>query len=267
MDKAKRSRVRAALDYLPALLSPWYTPATRFVIVTVGRTGSELLSQLLNSHPQIVCDGELQSGLPRFPARYVRAAAARARLAGAEVYGWKLLVGQFRDVHGIRRPECYVTELSEAGYRVILLERRDHLQQSISWYRALATGFHHHRGEEGAFSQYEIDPQLLLSSTAKNEEATEWLRRAVADVPHLTLVYEEDLLDAADHAATVERVCRWLDVAPGPTSTDLVKVAPRSTRDMISNWDEVVLAFRDTRFAHLVAVVDNRPTTIAGDCS
>lgn len=241
----------AARAYAPGLLAPWYVPSVRFVIVTIGRTGSELLSQSLDSHPEIVCDGEIMNRLPRYPRLQVAAAAARARAKGAKVHGWKLLVGQLRELRGIDSQQ-YIPQLAERGTKVILLERNDPLQIAISWYRAFNDTFHHRKGEEVRFEPCAIDPQLLLWATEENAAAADWLRAAIGNAPRLSLVYETDLLDPADRAATIERVCRYLSVEPELTSCDLVKVAPRRTREMVSNWDEVVDVFRGTRFAHLV---------------
>lgn len=253
--------MQSLYSYTPALVAPWYTPSNRFVILTVGRTGSELLRQLLDSHPDIVCDGEILAGSPSFPRLQTMASGARARLGGAEVYGWKLLVGQLRDVKGIHHPERYITRLSEAGVRVILLERKDHLQQAISWHCAHSTEFHHHRGRDATFVPQEIDPEMLLWATASNEEATEWLRRAVAPVPHLSIAYEDGLLDAADQQSTLDRVCRFLGVGVAPMSCDLVKISPRRSCDRVSNWDEVESTFRGSRFACFVA--DSPVTSVA----
>jgi LPS sulfotransferase NodH len=241
----------AARAYAPALLAPWRTPDRRFVILTVGRTGSELLRQLLDSHPGIVCDGELLDVRPRFPRRYVDGAAVRARRGATEAYGWKALGAHLAGVRSTD-PHRFLAALHEDGYRLLMLERRDYLQQSISWYRVQFEAFHFRQGDQVQFTPSEIDPQVLLRASAENEAAADRLRELVGDLPHLPLVYEDDLRDPAVRAMTMVRLCDYLGVSRQDMTSDLVKVTPRRTRDMVSNWEEVTAAFRGTRFAHLV---------------
>jgi hypothetical protein len=132
------------------------------------------------------------------------------------------------------------------------LERRDHLQQSISWHRAHTQRFHFRRGEEGLFARTEIDPLVLLRATAENADAAVRLRDIVGDLPHLRLVYEDHLLDASTQPETMRRVCEYLGVSSRPLDSDLIRVSPRRTEDMVSNWQQIVAVFRGSSYAHLV---------------
>lgn len=237
--------------YAPSFLSPWRTPPCRFVILTTGRTGSELLRQLLDSHPGIVCDGELLRVTPRLPYRYVESAAVRAFPSATEAYGWKALGAHLTDCLGTGAVR-FLERLHEDGYRFVLLERRDYLQQAMSWYRVQTEPFHFRKGEDVRFVPAVVDPQVLLRATAENEEAARSVREMLGGLPRLTLTYEDDLLDEADRAKTLDRVCDHLGISRGEMASDLVRVTPRRTRDMLSNWDEVAAAFRGTRWARLV---------------
>ena len=50
----------------------------RFVILTSGRSGSELLASLLDAHPAIVSEGEILQRPRRYPTAYLRGHALRA---------------------------------------------------------------------------------------------------------------------------------------------------------------------------------------------
>jgi hypothetical protein len=51
-----RGQLRA-LRVVPAVLGrPRVRPATRFIVFTASRTGSDLLVDLLNSHPEVHCE-------------------------------------------------------------------------------------------------------------------------------------------------------------------------------------------------------------------
>lgn len=247
-----RKVVRSGFRYVPAALTRWAAPERRFVIVTIGRTGSELLVELLNSHPDITCRSELLGEGPRWPHLYVGAHAAAAGLRGARAFGWKLLRAHIRDDPRLVRDRGYLGRLSEEGYRILLLERRDYLQQTISWHRAELTRYHHRRGEEPEFVPSAIDPESLLHWTKVNEDAAGFLRRSVEGLPHLRLTYEDDLVDARTHQATVDRVCAYLDLEMAPVNSGLVKVSPRRTQDMVSNWDEITETFVRSGAAHLL---------------
>lgn len=244
--------VESGASYAPAIVSRWAAPSRNFVIVTVGRTGSELLVELLDSHPDITCRGELLAEAPRFPELYLKARASAAGLRRAKVFGWKLLAAQFSDDSRLNRGRGYLAELDEGGYQIVLLERRDYLQQTISWNRAQVSRYHHRQGEQREFVPSLIDPELLLHWTKVNEEAAVSLRRSLGALPHLQLVYEDDLLDPSVHQATVDRVCAYLNVDTAPVSSRLIKVAPRRTEEMLSNWDDVRALFIRSGAAHLL---------------
>lgn len=256
MDGGIKQAASAAMRYLPAIAPRWASPIRRFVIVTVGRTGSELLVNLLDRHPRVVCEGEILALRPRFPRQYARARAARAGWHGAEAYGWKLLTGHFMDGTDSSvtadAAERYIAGLVEDGHRIILLERRDHLQQAISWYRAHHGRFHYRHGDDEAYVPVEVDPELLLRAASTNEVASDQLRVSVKVVPHLRLVYEDDLLDPVRHQHTLDSVCAFLGIASAPASTEYIKVAPRHTQELVSNWPAIEECFRNSGCAHLL---------------
>lgn len=245
--------LRGVRAYGPALISRWAVPPHRFAILTTGRTGSELLVSLLDSHPRIACAGELLHEGRAFPNQYVAARAAMARLRGMEAYGWKLLLSQYRNpggiVGGIGDPDKYPARLNRLGYRLILLERQNPVQQAMSFIRAAETQFHHHRGDRAEFAPTAVDAVTLMAATWIIEADTAALGRSLDSEPHLRLTYEDDLLDPGRHQATVDRVCDYLGIDSAPVRSDLVKIAPRRIRAMVSNYDEVSELFRGTRYA------------------
>src|SRR3954454_23494887 len=83
-------------------LSPWLRvagPRVRFVIFAAPRSGTSLLTSILDGHPDIRCEGELlRARMPRVHAvRFVDGHAVRTRLRDrASVYGWKATAGQVK---------------------------------------------------------------------------------------------------------------------------------------------------------------------------
>ena len=223
----------------------------RFVIVTAGRTGSELLVSLLTSHPTIVCEGEIMS-IPRaFPSASLLRRSAAARLRG-RAYGFKLLPDQAR-LQFRADPAGYLRDLHQKGFRIIHLERRDWLQQAISVLRAVTTQFHYRRGEKAVFAPIHVDPVEVLSALAIFEDRVRFLRSALAELPTLELVYEDDLETPEQQASTVDRICAYLGLPPASVQADLVKLTPRSLAEQVENFEEVTALVGATRFAWVLS--------------
>lgn len=73
-----------------------YKPTKKFVIFTVGRSGSRLLVSLLQSHTHIHCDDELFQRKLISPLNYLR---LKERLSRKDVYGFELNTYHF----GVRK--------------------------------------------------------------------------------------------------------------------------------------------------------------------
>jgi LPS sulfotransferase NodH len=222
-------------------------PECQFVILTAGRTGSELLVELLDSHPQIMCDSEILGAHRALPNQLIGRRAALAKLRGAGAYGFKM-VREHAAVQGVD-PTQYVRDLHARGVRIILLERRDLLQQAISHVRALRKRYHFRRGDQLAFTRARLDPMAVLATIYVLEDRVAWARATLADLPHLSLVYEDHLADEAQQQRTADLVARYLEVGPAPVHSDLVKVTPAATRELIENFDEVAALLSVTRYA------------------
>lgn len=244
MPSAVRPRISRAAFSLTAA-------EPRFVIVTTGRAGSELLVSLLNSHPKIICDSEILSVPRAFPRRVVLRRSAMARTRGC-AYGFKLVAEHAR-LQSPHDREGFLRSFPERGFRVITVERRDLLEQVVSSVRGIETRHHHRERDRDQFRPMRMDPVSVLCSLAWFEDAVNFVRSALADVPVLKLVYEDDLLEAEQQQRTADRVCGFLGLRPAPVKTDLVKIAPRSVADQLENFDEVAALLSHTRFAELVS--------------
>lgn len=223
----------------------------RFVIVTVGRTGSELLVSLLNSHPQITCDGEILELRQPFPGLVVFSRALRARLHG-HAYGFKLLSRHARQ-HYPYNPAPFVQRFHERGFRIIVLDRRDRLEQAMSVIRAEGRPAHHRRSDDARFAPLRIDPVAILTALFLIEEGVAFVHETLKAIPKLELVYEDDLREASQQQRTVDRVCSFLGLEPAPVQTELLRLTPRSVVDQVENFDEVAALLSQTRFAELVS--------------
>lgn len=251
-----RSAIAGARAYAPAILSPYVVPSRRFVILTTGRTGSELLVSLLDSHPRIRCASEILKDARASPSQYVAARSAMAKIRGADAFGWKLLISHFRapdgTVAGIGDPATYPARLVDGGWSLIVLLRKNPVRQALSFVVGSERKFHYRRGDSADHAPITIDPVRLLAATWILETETDVLLDFVDGVPHLRLVYEEDLLDPSRHQATVDQICDYVGVETAPVKTELVRPAKSRMPDLMANFDEVRGLFGATRYARYI---------------
>jgi len=235
------------------------TATTRFVIVNTGRSGSTLLVDLLRSHPAIDCRDELLNErrwqgwrrpagwlLRAYPAPYLE---RQARRSPRPVYGFKLKTGG--QVHDLGRT---LHSLHQRGWRLLYLHRRDALQQTFSWCVAQASGhWQATTGQPSASSgAVTLDVSNFLHDLRTCVQDRQTLAELMRALPHLPLVYEDDLQDSARWPATGARVCAWLGIAAAPLTSRVVKTWERPYRDLVTNYDAIIAAVAASPFYDLV---------------
>lgn len=231
----------------------------RFVVFSMGRTGSTLLASLLNSHPQILCDGEVFTpvrwtpGLrflarfwQRHPFPYLAYRQARMMVLHQKtIYGFKLHTkpqgAQLADVGGFLRSAV------RTGWKVIHLQRRSLFDQVISSMVANQTG--RYFGDE---SRDEAPVSLSISATRfdrvlqKSYRASEFNRTVLAGLPCVALTYEDDLADPASWEATVTRICNDLEIQPAPiTRSGVEKPWRRPYCEIVTNYAELLSLYHE----------------------
>ncbi|MDQ6797224.1 MAG: Stf0 sulfotransferase family protein [Actinomycetota bacterium] len=255
-----RRRAQSAVRFGGGLAGPALAPGKRFVLFGTGRVGSELLMDLLNAHPDIVCDGEiLTDDTLRHPGHLMEWRAVRARARGAKAYGFKLLTSQLRRATSISDPHAFLARLAARGDVIVLMERRNLLSVGVSFIQAETIGWHHRTDSDPpAGQQIEVDPIDAVHGVYALEEATAWNESVVEGIAHLRVVYEDDLEDPARQQSTVDTIVNALGLPSAPVSTELVRVVPRALRDRIANYDEVADVLSRTRYARYLDQPDPR---------
>lgn len=233
--------------YALSLCRRWVTPDRRFVIVTPGRSGSELLVDLLDSQPAIACDREVLNQRRTQPERFVAGRAARAAISGAKAYGFKLFCGHF-GYQPLRDEEGLIRRLHDSGYEVILLRRANRLAQALSAAVARQTRWHWRASDAGPLSPVSVDPVEVLFHAFLFEESDAFLESATDAIPHLQFTYENDLGEPLAQQATVDRICAHLGLSSTRAQSDQVRRSPLRLQDRVANFDEVERAVRATRF-------------------
>lgn len=231
----------------------WYVPDRRFVLFCPPRSGSSLLLSLLNSHPAIAVDGHLFGRYHLLPERYLRGMAARRGARGAAAYGFKLHDSQLRfQLSPVGTNGAYLAHLVHDGWLLIYLTRRDVLAEALSLIHATHhSRFHNFEGDAGVFEPMEVDVAELLACLHTLDDTGRWAAEVVSGLPHIPLVYEDDLCGADDRRAAVRRILNALELPYVEPQTTRRAVAPRDPFERVVNRAEIEASLRLTRFAGL----------------
>ncbi len=216
---------------------------TKFVIFAQGRTGSTLLVDLLNNHPDIKCEGELLnvrwSGKRIFPTFYVK---NKAKTSKEKFYGFKVKLYQLYDngnkLHQNVDPKEFLINLYKSGWKIIYLERNNIFRQALSNFIAESKGKYHHRNKnELATPKIKINPGKLLKSIRAREKYLCDEKEILKTIPHLKISYETDLLKNYEKA--VDKVFEFLGASPCIVKTSLLRTSKDELQDYILNYKEI----------------------------
>ena len=217
----------------------------KFVIFGLGRSGSTLLKQLLNSHPEITCEGELLNVdekyvtnpwllrlVYRFPYLFF---AFRSLLSIKPVYGFTLLFYQYSP------PAKLIGKLVKKDWKIIRIYRENSLEQSLSHLVAQQTRvWHRYDNQEIQTPKLVITPKELMNrlNIVNTNKKTE--TKLFENFAHHKVVYEDDLKNESDWAETTRRIFEYLGVNPAPVSASIQKTYSRPYSEIIENYDELI---------------------------
>lgn len=237
-----RKRVKEILAYASAVVRPSPANDVKFVIFTQGRSGSQLLCDLLDSHPQIHCDKEILANLTvgkvLFPYQFLQ--GRRAQQSHKAAYGFKVKINQLLLEQKLE-PEAFLRGLLDRGWKLIYLKREDCYGQALS-YLVAAGRQKYHDTSEADFKDVKVHIDCAkLVTRAKAQEAylqqeSELLKR----LPHIAISYEEDLAPNELHQQTLDRVFNYLGLPSSPVCTKLIKTTQNRMPDLLENYDEVM---------------------------
>lgn len=235
---------------------------TTFLIVSDGRTGSNLLRDLIASHPHAFCGGEIfnkdyveRNGVPwpvgdtekdntliplmrDNPEEYLARLFAQAATKGFRAIGAKLTFE-----NGAAHPTASMCLAAKENLRVIHLRRCNVLRQYVSLQRAFKTGEWAAKGNSGPLPRIHIDFVKFVWFLLRNKELEAKAHELFAKHPSMQVTYED--LAAAPQAVSA-RCVEFLGLDPNvPLRTWHRKSATDSLRDAIENYDEVKARFRE----------------------
>lgn len=238
--------------YFKALFKFDRRNAKKFVIFAQGRTGSTLLVNLLDKHPDIKCDSEIlhfkRVGKLFFPIKFVK---SKAKLCEKDYYGFKVKIYQLNS--NIKpsqniNPEKFIANLHKSGWKVIYLKRKNLLRQVISnRVRGKSGRPHFWTDEKVIIPKINIDYGILIEGIKRREGYLIDEEKILKNVPHLKVVYEDDLLN--DKTKIMKKIFKYLGVSYYPVKTDLKRTSKDKLSDYILNYGEIREKISKTRYS------------------
>jgi LPS sulfotransferase NodH len=214
-----------------------------FIIFGSGRSGSTLLTSLLNSHPQIYCDGEVlaKRNVPRvfFPFMYLEALSRKASDKNAEIYGCGLMSTQLRGQKNINAIS-FIKKLEKNKRKIIHIRRKYIFDVVLSLLEAkLHKVWFVHKGENKNFDKLKLNPSEVIYLIKHHIELYEIEDCALAGTKHFKIIYETDLQDNSNHPRITAQLFEFLSARPHAPKTNLSKKAKGKYKDRITNFDEI----------------------------
>lgn len=234
----------------------------RFVIFTTGRSGSNLLIQRCESHPNIACYGEVFNGNG---IQWYRTAGPESRAlhdfrdndpsAFLTKHVWhrfpnKIAAVGFKLLHAQYFPNAEKIKsalLSVPDLQIIFLRRENALRVFLAAERAKVTRVHGIMSakERPVVPPITLSPEKCLEHIRMTIASETALRHTFSGSPVLDLTYE----NLVNHgAAENRRVCDFLGVDNRPLTNRSVRLAPAPLRDQIANYDDLRTFFEGSEW-------------------
>lgn len=225
-------------------------PEIKFVIFGRDRSGSTALVDLLNSHSDICCEGELLNQwmpVPRFRICVHEAAST------CDIYGFKLLSYQLRDLYRLSNPNYFLQEMNERGYKFIFLTRENILRYAISNIAARKNKFHYFSADEfKGYKPFIVDIEELYTWIQHGESLAEYERACLTNIPHLKITYENNIESPDAHQITCNQIFEFIQVEARPVKTRLLKGSSSDLSELIINHENVIRELKSSKYSHLL---------------
>jgi hypothetical protein len=212
----------------------------RFAIVCLGRTGSEHLVSLLNSHRDIECCGEVFGDGP----------IERHGYTDPEAYLVDLIFPTTMPVLGMKLPiEAFIAHpgltdiMGKYDFRVIRLTRENLFDQYLSMLLSQRTGKWDSTGDGYGHHQFEIELWRVRKSLEYFRDANVKLREMTLSFIAADVTYEQIVSMEA-----MPPMFRLLQVDPLPLSSRRTKQRAARQSEIVANYAEIARGFAGTEW-------------------
>ncbi len=247
LKKRSLERVNEFYVYILPIIKGSYNPDKKFIIFAQSRTGSRLLGDLLNDHPEIHCDREIfMNKNLLFPELYLRRLSTRDT---KKVYGCQIKLYQLTEYQNIDAAK-FLLCLHENRWKIIYLERKNLLRQSISDMIAAIRNEYCDTAENPLKnSKFYIDCDELITGIEYRERQLIEEKKLLKKLPHIMFIYEDDLLTAEEHQKCSDSVFNYLGLPSVAVETSMRRTSSDKLSDFVQNYEEVAKLITNTEYS------------------
>lgn len=235
-----------------------YEKHNKFLIYGQGRTGSTLLVNSLNSHPDIFCEREIfmDKNLPfdHQVANYKRMMRGKSFIFRPKVYGFKVKIYQLTIQEKIQDPTEFLSYAHSTGWKVLFLYRENLFEHVLSNLVAENLRQYHFSVSEDKrkYKQLKlfIDTTELIDRMQFREGCRQDEERSLADIPHFRVQYEEL---AHSTQSVCSNIFEYLGVCDHLSSTVIQKTNTKKYSELISNFNEVTEVLLENNYDHYLS--------------
>ena len=219
----------------------------KVIMFHFGRSGSTVLGNMLDKHPNIRWAGEIfsESGLENAPKEISPSQWIKKHRYNTlkSVFGLETKYLSFQQLGNSPinlSIEEYLELVESLGFHhFIMLNRRNILRTLISTQIAFQNGIWHSK-EQGKLVKLTLDfnnPMPLMAFLEQVTNEYENMQKLLLQKNHLNLTYEEDIL--VNPYFAYSKVCSFLEYKPQAIQPDLKKTNPYSVKETLTNFAEV----------------------------
>jgi len=221
-----------------------YTP---FIILTRSRSGSNMLASFLQSHPNIRCDGEIFNNLKGKNFYSILDKTFTRQPYSVKCRGFKIFYYHPQDMNN---KELFWNELTEINnLHVIHLKRKNILRTIVSRKIAGKTNTWASPKRKSTNKKQNINITLTPNELKnKFKETQRWINQGdeLFKKHKKVSLYYEDLVN--NPREEFKKVTEFLGVKFVEPNTNFQKQNPEKLNDLITNYDELKIAFSNTEW-------------------
>ncbi len=247
LNKKYAGYAREAFVKIQCVLNPQYTQKSHFLIFGRGRSGSTLLTNILNSSPHIYCDKEILNRPVVNPVQFIH---NRASLFKSDIYGFKLLSYQLQSVQSVDKPKDFLRNLVEThGYQLLFISRTNLLRQVLSKRLAYTRKIWHQKTASVSPTKMKVDLNILLKNLQAGKMLEDFENNVIEGFPYMEVNYENNLSSPEKQLQLTDQLAEYLSIDPFEPNIKLKKISPTGFDDYIENHQEMIDFISKTEFS------------------
>ncbi len=228
-----------------------------FIIFGQGRSGSNLLRSLLNSHPEIECIDEpfnpqtlknkkkwIRLLIIIFPIFYIRFLSS---YHPNKHFGFKLFSWHLKNANTIP------VKIEKHGWKVIYISRKNILKQAFSQLIGQQNNLYFRTNDLTSTNEvFKISVKKVVYQINRTQNLLKQESKALEKVNHLKINYEDDLKNKTQWDATATKIFTVLGLDHVYLSSKNQITDSRSDHERISNFEEIITYLNNNGYSEVV---------------